>query len=57
MGFIASLFSGPKKEKTVAPPAQDKTAVQEAAADARRRAAYAKGRDSTSVASRLGDVG
>jgi len=59
MSFIADLFSGPKKQKTPAPvvPATDQTAVQDAAAEARRRAAMAKGRSATDIAGRLGNVG
>jgi hypothetical protein len=58
MSFIADLFSGPSKPKTVKPPATDTKGVQDAAAEARRRAAAAKGRASTDiVGSRLGNVG
>lgn len=59
MGFISNLFSGPKKQKTPPPvvPATDQTAVQDAAAEARKRAAMAKGRSSTDIAGRLGNVG
>lgn len=51
------MFAGPKKPKVIPPPATDMQAVQTAAADARKRAAQAKGRDYTDVASRLGNVG
>lgn len=56
MGFIASLFKGPEKPKPIKPPSTDSRAVQEAAADARRRAALAKGRSSTNVVG-LGNIG
>lgn len=51
------MFDNPKKPKVVPPPATDNQKVQDAAVEARKRAAAAKGRDSTSVASRLGNVG
>jgi hypothetical protein len=58
MGFIADLFSGPKKPKPITPPATDQKAAQDAAAEARRRAANAKGRKDTDIVSRgLGTVG
>ena len=59
MGFIASLFSGPKTPKAPKPPSTDSSAVQQAAEDARRRMAMARGRSSTIVGGRqtLGSVG
>lgn len=59
MSFFADIFKGPTKPKTPAPvPAgTDTQAVQQAAADARKRAAYAKGSGSDKIASRLGNVG
>lgn len=58
MAFIKDLFTGPDKPKTIKQPATDTRAVQDAAADARRRAAMAKGRQSTDIVGRgLGTVG
>lgn len=56
---MASLFSAPKKPKPAPPPpATDTAAVQEAGAEAQRRAALAKGRSSTILAGGgLGTVG
>jgi hypothetical protein len=56
---MGALFSTPKKPKPAAPaPSTDTAAVQEAGAEAQRRAALAKGRSSTILASGgLGTVG
>lgn len=56
---MGALFSSPKKPKTVEPPAIDKSGVQKADADARRRASLARGRASTILAQPggLGTVG
>lgn len=49
---MSAMFSSPKKPKIIPPPTTTDTAVQDFAADARKRAAAMKGRESTSVASR-----
>ena len=57
LSIMFGMFDNPKKPKPIPPPAADNTQVQEAAAEARKRAAAMKGRASTEVASRLGNVG
>lgn len=56
--FFKNLFGGKKQKREEIPiPATDTQAVQEATAQARRLAALAKGKQSTDIVSRLGDVG
>lgn len=53
---MGQIFSNPKKPKPIAPPTTSSTEVQERAAEARRRAALARGRSSTNLVG-LGNVG
>lgn len=53
---MSDLFSSPKKPKPIEPPKTSDAAVQDAAAQARRRAALARGRSSTNLVG-LGNVG
>jgi hypothetical protein len=62
MSFFSSLFSKPKapKPQVIQPPSADNQDVQQAAKDAKQRAAYARGRESTILTSQgtqLGNVG
>lgn len=49
---MGAMFASPKKPKLLPPPVTTDTAITEAQADARKRAAAMKGRASTEVASR-----
>lgn len=51
------MFDNPKKPKPVPPPSATTSAVTDEAARKRKAAAAMKGRESTIVASRYGDVG
>jgi hypothetical protein len=53
---MSALFSSPKKPAPVAPPSTSQPEVQQRAAEARRRAALARGRSSTNLVG-LGNVG
>lgn len=56
---MGMLFGGGKKNEAELPPitTTDSAVVQESATEARRLAALAKGRKSTDIVSRLGNVG
>jgi hypothetical protein len=58
MSFIADIFGGGTKEKAPKAPATTDTAIQDAAAEAQRRAALSRGRGSTILTGGgLGNVG